>query len=180
MVRVVVRDAKGAVVDNLRKEDFQLFDHGKLQTILHFSMEKPALKALEPAAPKPAEKAAAEAEDEDETALPAAAARRFVALYFDDVNTPFEDSGARARRGGPLPSSSVQPGDRVALYTSSGQKQVDFTDDLAQVHQALLDLRPRPIMGQDQLLRRDPALRGVSDRRTRTTPWPSPWPPMKS
>lgn len=26
-------------------------------------------------------------------------------------------------------TTSVQPGDRVALYTSSGQKQVDFTDD---------------------------------------------------
>jgi len=48
MVRVVVRDAKGATVDNLRQEDFQLFDHGKLQTILHFSLEKPTLKALKP------------------------------------------------------------------------------------------------------------------------------------
>ena len=96
MVRVVVRDAKGAAVDNLRKEDFHLFDHGKLQTILHFSLEKPALKAAEPRPPKPAEKTAAEPEDADETAMPASAARRFVALYFDDVNTPFENL-ARAR-----------------------------------------------------------------------------------
>ena len=48
LVRVVVRDAKGAAVDNLRQEDFHLFDHGKPQTILHFSMEKPALKSAEP------------------------------------------------------------------------------------------------------------------------------------
>ena len=180
MVRVVVRDAKGAAVDNLRKEDFQLFDHGKLQTILHFSMEKPALKAAEPVPPKPAEKTAAEPEDADETVMPASAARRFVALYFDDVNTPF-DNLARARDAADhFLTSSVQPGDRVALYTSSGQKQVDFTDDLAQVHQALLDLRPRPIVGQDTYLRRDPPLRGVSDRRPTATPPPSPWPPMKS
>jgi len=53
MVRVVVRDAKGATIDNLRQEDFQLFDHGKLQTILHFSLEKPALKAPEALPPKP-------------------------------------------------------------------------------------------------------------------------------
>jgi VWFA-related protein len=46
-------------------------------------------------------------------------------------------------------SSSVQVGDRVALYTSSGQKQVDFTSDLARVRQALLDLRPRPLVGSD-------------------------------
>ena len=53
-VRVVVRDGKGATVDSLRQEDFRLFDHGKLQTIVHFSLEKPALKAPEPLPSKPA------------------------------------------------------------------------------------------------------------------------------
>jgi VWFA-related protein len=145
MVRVVVRDAKGAAVDNLRQQDFQLFDHGKLQTILHFSLEKPALKAPEP----PPQKPAVEPEATDETAMPAAAARRFLAMYFDDVNTPF-DSLVRGRDAADhFLTTSVQPGDRVALYTSSGLKQLDFTDNLAQVHQALLDLRPRPIVPQD-------------------------------
>jgi VWFA-related protein len=145
LVRVVVRDAKGAAVDSLRQEDFQLFDHGKLQTILHFSMEKPALKGTQPLAQKPAAKASAEPEAEDETTLPTSAARRFVALYFDDVNTPWENL-ARARDAADrFLAGSVQPGDRVALYTSSGQKQLDFTDNLAEIHQALLDLRPRPI-----------------------------------
>jgi VWFA-related protein len=146
MVRVVVRDAKGATVDNLRQGDFQLFDHGKLQTILHFSMEKPALKATEPLPQKPAEKSGVEPEAEDETTMPTSAARRFVGMYFDDVNTPFENL-ARARDAADrFLKNSVQPGDRVALYTSSGQKQLDFTDNLAQIHQALLDLRPRPII----------------------------------
>jgi VWFA-related protein len=150
MVRVVVRDAKGATVENLRKEDFQLFDHGKLQTISHFSFEKPTLKAPEAVPQKSAEKtAAAEPEDADETAMPVSAARRFVALYFDDVNTVFQDL-ARARDAADhFLTSSIQPGDRVALYTSSGQKQLDFTDNLAQVRQALFDLRPRPIVGVD-------------------------------
>ena len=97
--------------------------------------------------------------------MPTSAARRFVALYFDDVNTPFENL-ARARDAADhFLTSSIQPGDRVALYTSSGQKQLDFTDNLAQVHQALLDLRPRPIVGAGYILRRDPTLRGVPDRR---------------
>ncbi|HMD86514.1 MAG TPA: VWA domain-containing protein [Terriglobia bacterium] len=142
MVRVVVRDAKGAAVDNLRQEDFQLFDHGKLQTILHFSLEKPALKAPGPSPQKPA----VEPEATDETAMPAAAARRFVGLYFDDVNSPYENL-ARARDAADhFLSSSVQAGDRVGLFTSSGQKQIDFTEDLVQIHQALLDIRARPII----------------------------------
>ena len=44
-VRVVVRDKKGTVAENLHKEDFKLFDRGKAQTVVNFSMEKPALKA---------------------------------------------------------------------------------------------------------------------------------------
>lgn len=149
MVRVVVRNAQGATVDTLRKEDFQLFDHGKAQTILHFSLEKPTLKPAAPAAPKAPIKTAANDEDVDETAMPATAARRFMAMYFDDVNTPFENL-ARARDAADhFLTTFVQPGDRVALYTSSGQKQLDFTDDLKAVHAALLNLQPRPIVGED-------------------------------
>jgi VWFA-related protein len=148
-VRVVVRDAKGATVDNLRQEDFQLYDRGKLQTLVHFSLEKPALKTIEQLAPKPTEKTAAPAEATEDTAAPASVPRRFVALYFDDVNTPFENM-ARARDAADhFLATSLQPGDRVALYTASGQKQVDFTDNLAQVHQALLDLRARPIVNDN-------------------------------
>ena len=149
MVRVVVRDPKGATIDNLRKEDFRLFDHGKLQTVLQFSVEKPGVKATPPTPQKSAEKAPAGPEDVDETAIPASAARRFVALYFDDVNTPFENLVRGRDAAAHFLTSHAQPGDRWALYTPSGQKQLDFTDNLAQVHQALFDIRPRPIVGQD-------------------------------
>ncbi len=151
MVRVVVRDGKGMVVDNLRKEDFQIFDHGKSQAILHFSLEKPELKSSEPLATKPTEKAPTAPEEEDETVISASTARRFVAMYFDDVNTTLE-SLVRARDAADrFLTNSVEPGDRIALYTSSGLKQVDFTDDKALVHQALFQLRPRPIVPPDTM-----------------------------
>lgn len=149
LVHVVVRNAKGETVDNLRQEDFRLFDRGKLQAILHFSMEKPALKAPEPLPPKSAEKTSAEPEDVDETSVPASTARRFVALYFDDVNTPFANLASARDAADHFLTHFIQEGDRVALFTSSGQKQVAFTDNLAQLHQALFELRPRPIMEQD-------------------------------
>jgi VWFA-related protein len=38
-VHVIVRDAAGKPVEGLRKEDFQLFDNGKLQPIATFGIE---------------------------------------------------------------------------------------------------------------------------------------------
>ena len=165
MVRVVVRDFKGAVVENLRKEDFQLFDHGKLQTILHFSMEKPVLKAAAAPSPKPAEKTAAEPEDGDETAIPASAARRFVAMYFDDVNTVFGRLGARARRGRPFPHEfcparrsrgvvHLLRAEAIRLHRQPGTSSSSaFRSSSAPHHRS------------GYVVRRDPALRSVPDRR---------------
>jgi len=148
-VRVVVRNKNGTVVENLQKDDFKIFDRGKAQTLVSFSMEKPALKASIASVPKPADKTAGEPEDENEANVPAAMARRFVALYFDDVNTPFEDMVRTRDAADRFLTNSIQPGDRVGLFTSSGQKQIDFTSDVGQIHQALLGLRSRPIAPQD-------------------------------
>ena len=41
LVRVVVRDESGKVIPNLKKEDFQLFDNRKPQTITSFRVETP-------------------------------------------------------------------------------------------------------------------------------------------
>src|ERR1700674_5909448 len=46
LVRVVVRDRQGKIVPNLKKEDFQLFDSRKLQTITAFNVETPETRAL--------------------------------------------------------------------------------------------------------------------------------------
>jgi len=95
LVRVVVRDTKGTPIENLRKEDFQLFDRGKPQTISHFSLEKPALKA----AAKPAEnQPEAAGKAAEESPRPPSTPNRFLGLYFDDVHTSF----ANLRKRGTL------------------------------------------------------------------------------
>ena len=47
-VRVVVRDSQGKFVENLRREDFQVFDNNKPQAIAAFNMETPASHAPVP------------------------------------------------------------------------------------------------------------------------------------
>ena len=140
LVRVVVRDSKGKPVPKLRQEDFQLFDSGKPQTISVFSIEEPASK--------PAEGQAAEEREVDFEAPPGkpetTGARRFLGLYFDDQHIAWDDLTRTQQAAARFLSSAIQPGDRVGIFTSSGQDLVDFTDDLEKIKEDLSLLRDRP------------------------------------
>src|SRR3984957_1360369 len=48
LVRVVVRDESGKIIPDLKKEDFQLLDNRKPQTISSFAVETPETRAVVP------------------------------------------------------------------------------------------------------------------------------------
>lgn len=146
VVRAVVRNSRGEAVGNLRKEDFLMFDDGKPQTISHFSVESRSAVLAPGTEANPPH---AEGEAHGDTTAVASTPQRFVALYFDDVHLPFEDIPRTRDAADRYLKSSEQPGDRVGLFTSSGQNQVDFTSDLARIHEALLQLRARPQMPKE-------------------------------
>lgn len=142
LVRVVVRDAKGQAVTQLQKGDFQIFDNGKPQAITHFSLENSGVagaakaRSLPPGAPP---------EPGAETTPTSALAHRFMALFFDDIHIEFADLVRTRDAAVKYLAARMKPGDRVALLTSSGLNQVDFTDDPAKLHDALMKLQPRPM-----------------------------------
>ena len=43
-------------------------------------------------------------------------------------------------------AATLTPADRVGIFTSSGQDNLDFTDDRSKLHEALFKLRPRPVV----------------------------------
>lgn len=145
VVRVVIRDAQGHAVGNLRQEDFEIFDKGKPQVISQFEIEQPGAlsararqlslenKPLEPPADQPT------ASDK----IPVVP-ERFVAYTFDDVHLEFGDL-ARVREAAQRHFATLRPTDRAAILTTSGVTNLDFTDDRAKLHEALLRLQPRPI-----------------------------------
>jgi VWFA-related protein len=140
LVRVVVRDSHGRPVGGLGKEDFQVLDNGKPQIISHFSVESPSSKRMALTAQEPQTEA-----DLSETTLAPSTPLRYTALYFDDIQMPFEEV-ARARDAvEQYLASALEPGDRVGVFTSSGLGVLDFTDDRAVLHQALFRLRSRPM-----------------------------------
>jgi VWFA-related protein len=142
LVRVVVRDARGRPVGDLRKEDFRLLDNGKPQTLSHFALEVPAAKLQDFTTPAEEE---AESEAEPETTLAASTPKRYLGLFFDDIHMPFEDVARTREAAERYLASALQPGDRVGIFTSSGVHMLDFTDDRAKLHATLLQILPRPL-----------------------------------
>jgi VWFA-related protein len=145
---VVVRDHKNRAIGTLTKEDFQLFDKGKLQTITRFSVEKAGEKAASEAAQLDATAAASGVEPSAAGSANASAAipTRFVTYLFDDVHIDIGDL-LQVRAATIKDLSLLQPTDRAAIYTTSGVGNLDFTDDRDKMIEALNRIVPRARLG---------------------------------
>jgi VWFA-related protein len=144
LVRVVVRDANGKVVPNLKKEDFQLVDNRKLQTISSFSVETLAARNDNLRASVAAEGASSNVDPAAEKA--AALPQRFVSMVFDDVHMSMQDALFVRNSAGKF-FSALAASDRVAINSTSGQLKQEFTDDRGLLERALLGILPRPTGG---------------------------------
>ena len=138
MVPVVVRDRAGKAVGNLHQEDFALFDKGKPQVISKFSVERASRAASQPAVP------VAEDTAEKPGPPPSPMATHFVAYLFDDVHSDFGNLAQARDAARKQITETIQPTDRIAIFSTSGQTTLDFTDDRDAIQDTLLRLRPRP------------------------------------
>ena len=139
-VRVVVRDAQGNAVGNLKQEDFLLFDDKKPQTVSKFAVERRESSAG-PASPKPA--TPAQAGGDDSLSL---GSKHRTAYVFDDVGATPNDlvvsRNAVASRIAKMP-----PDEYAGIFTISGQGDQDFTNDHDKLQAALQNLKSRPVNG---------------------------------
>jgi VWFA-related protein len=141
VVRVVVRNSKGSPVPTLRKEDFRLFDDGKPQTIAHFAIEAAAGRS--PGAVTPVRREV-DVEALPETAPALSTPERYLALYFDDLNSAFDELVRAREAADHYLAGNLQPEDRVGIFTSSGSDELDFTDDRGKLHEVLHKLTAHP------------------------------------
>ena len=142
LVRVVVRDPQGRALGNLRQQDFQLFDDRKPQIISKFSVEKPGSVS---ASADVGEQVEAEQLTPEK---PANIPEHYIAFLFDDIHLQTPEL-IRSRDGADHQLRSLLPSDRAAVFTTSGQTMLDFTDDATKLHNALLELRSRPIAAHE-------------------------------
>lgn len=146
-VPVVVRDRQGKAVGTLKQEDFLLTDRGKPQYIARFSLERAGTRII-----KPIEIEAADPSLKGLENKPVEVADGFTALVFDDVHIKFPDlMRARDAAGRYLDEAvAAKKTERFAIFTTSGQTQLDFTDDRDALHATLAKLMPHPYSGSGE------------------------------
>jgi VWFA-related protein len=150
-VPVVVRGREGRAIGNLRQEDFQLYDRGKLQTITKFTVEKAELAATALAGPAAAAGVAAATTPTRGSSRPVIFPGQHVAFLFDDVQLPIDDM-ARARTAAiRMVNESFDSGTRAAIYTTSGRVMLDFTGDPEKLAQTFNRIQPLPTITGTQL-----------------------------
>lgn len=136
-VPVVVRNSHGQVVGGLKQGDFEVFDEGKPQKISFFSLENSPRMATEQAA------MATQLENPAAAPVlsPPAPRPRYVALYFDDTSTPTGDLTFARKAAEQFIKESLEPGDKVGIFSSSTTVQLNFTDDKQKLLDTLGQLR---------------------------------------
>lgn len=127
VVGVVVRDAAGQPIAHLPQSAFRLLDNGRPQALASFEAQTaPALPSLPYGKPsRQARRALVPAARAP--AVPAAP--RYVALFFDDVNTDLKDLGVARNAALRFVRQAMGPDDWVALSTTSQTGQIPFTRD---------------------------------------------------
>jgi VWFA-related protein len=121
-MNVVVRDANGRPVSGLNKEDFQIFDQGKRQTISSFNVEYAHAPEV-----KPSEQIQAQS-----TATPPVPPR-YLAMYFDDTNMSTGDLAFARKAAIGFVSKNMDETDRGGVFTSSTTVTQQFTSSKQEI-----------------------------------------------
>jgi VWFA-related protein len=128
VVPVVVRDAQGRAVGDLKKEDFQVLDDGKPQPITNFTIEKRAGQDTRTDSTSASQAPASEIPE------------RIVVFLFDDLHLNFDDT-AHAQKAATKALDTLTNSDMAAVVTTSGSNS-GLTRDRQKLQDAITKLKP--------------------------------------
>src|SRR6266404_2664202 len=138
LVNVVVRDKKGNLVRDLKKEDFTLLEEGKRQTISTFDFENVDELATAGATEATVSGTAPDRgllRSTDQSAALNARDRRLMLLFFDFSGMEPEDIERSVNAAKKFVQTRMQPADLIALVSLATNMRIDldFSDDKTKV-----------------------------------------------
>jgi VWFA-related protein len=144
-VDALVTDAQGKLVEDLKKEDFEIRQDGKPQVITNFSYisTRPGQPTAPAAAPPRGKKPPANPGAPPPVPVRANQARRTFALVVDDLALAFDNVGAVRSALERFVDQDMQTGDLAAVIrTGSGMGSLEqFTTDKRVLHLAINHIR---------------------------------------
>jgi VWFA-related protein len=141
LVPVVVLDAQGRAVGNLKKEDFQIFDRNKPQAITGFTIQKRVVVESNQPAAEPASGAPAADQPLAPTPHPPeTAAKRFIVFVFDDMHLSTSDLMLLQKVATKFVDASLTDADQAAVVSVSGASS-GLTNDRTKLQDAILKLK---------------------------------------
>jgi VWFA-related protein len=140
LLQVVVHDQQGHIVGDLKSEDFQVFDNGKLHPASHFMIERRL--ATNPNTPRNTTSSQQPLTPTSAAVRSSLTPPRFIVFLFDDLHLSIEDLARTKKAAAKLLGGALVDSNMVAVVSLSGKTNSGLTRDRAKLQDTIMGLQP--------------------------------------